>query len=122
MNDKDFSQVFYLPMDSPSHAKQLINTLNPDLVLWVKYEYWFYYLRELKRKDIPVLLISGVYRKSQPFFKWYGKLWKDMLIAFTHFFVQEPASKKYLQHIISAEKITVSGDTRRSEERRVGKE
>lgn len=112
MSDKDFKQVFYLPMDSPSHAKQLINIFKPDLVLWVKYEYWFYYLRELKRKNIPVLLISGVYRKSQPFFKWYGKLWQDMLMAFTHFFVQEPASKKHLQNIISAEKITVSGDTR----------
>lgn len=112
INDKDFKQVFYLPLDSPSHAKELINILKPDLVLWVKYEYWFYYLRELKRKNIPVLLISGVYRKSQPFFKWYGKFWQSMLMTFTHFFVQEAASKKHLQKIISAEKITVSGDTR----------
>jgi 3-deoxy-D-manno-octulosonic-acid transferase len=112
INDKNFNQVFYLPMDSPSHAKKLVDILKPDLVLWVKYEYWFYYLRELKRKNIPVLLISGVFRKSQPFFKWYGKFWQNMLMTFTHFFVQEPASKKYLQKIISAEKITVSGDTR----------
>ncbi len=112
INDKDFKQVFYLPLDSPRNAKELINIFKPDLVLWVKYEYWFYYLRELKKKNIPVLLISGVYRKSQPFFKWYGKLWQNMLKIFTHFFVQEPASEKYLQKIISAEKITVSGDTR----------
>lgn len=111
-NDKDFKQVYYLPMDSPSHAKKLIDILSPDLVLWIKYEYWFYYLRELKRRKIPVLLISGVYRKTQPFFKWYGKFWQNMLMTFTHFFVQEPASKDYLQKIISAEKITVSGDTR----------
>ncbi|MEP6948566.1 MAG: glycosyltransferase N-terminal domain-containing protein, partial [Ginsengibacter sp.] len=111
-NDKDFKQVYYLPMDSPSHAKKLIDILKPDLVLWIKYEYWFYYLKELKRKNIPVLLISGVYRKSQPFFKWYGKFWQNMLMTFTHFFVQEPASKDYLQKLIPAEKITVSGDTR----------
>ena len=112
MNDKDFKQVFFLPMDSSSHAKKLINILKPDLVFWVKYEYWFYYLRELKRKNIPVLLISGVYRKSQPFFKWYGKFWQNILMTFTHFFVQDPVSEKHLQKIISAEKITVSGDTR----------
>lgn len=112
INDKDFKQVYYLPMDSPSHAKKLIDILRPDLVLWIKYEYWFYYLRELRRKGIPVLLISGVYRKSQPFFKWYGKFWQNMLKTFTHFFVQEPASKEILQKIIPAEKITVSGDTR----------
>jgi 3-deoxy-D-manno-octulosonic-acid transferase len=112
VNDKDFKQVFYLPLDSPSHAKRLVNILKPDLVIWVKYEYWFYYLRELKRRNIPVLLISGVFRKSQPFFKWYGKFWQNMLMTFTHFFVQEPASKEHLQKIISPEKITVSGDTR----------
>jgi 3-deoxy-D-manno-octulosonic-acid transferase len=112
INDKDFKQVFYLPLDSPSNAKKLVNILRPDLVLWVKYEYWFYYLRELKRKNIPVLLISGVFRKSQPFFKWYGKFWQNMLMTFTHFFVQEPASKKLLQKLIPEEKITVSGDTR----------
>lgn len=112
IKDKDFSRVLYLPMDSPSHAKRLIDILKPDLVLWVKYEYWFYYLRELKRKNIPVLLISGVFRKTQPFFKWYGKFWQNMLTTFTHFFVQEAASKNHLQKIISGEKITVSGDTR----------
>lgn len=112
INDKHFSQIFYLPVDSPSHAKKLISILKPDLVLWIKYEYWFYYLRQLKKENIPVLLISGVYRKSQPFFKWYGRFWQNMLATFTHFFVQEAASKTLLSTIISAEKITVSGDTR----------
>jgi len=112
VNDKDFKQVYYLPMDSPSHAKKLIDILKPELVIWVKYDYWFYYLRELRKKNIPVLLISGVYRKSQPFFKWYGKFWQNMLMTFTHFFVQEEASKRHLQKIIPTEKITVSGDTR----------
>jgi 3-deoxy-D-manno-octulosonic-acid transferase len=112
VNDKDLRQLYYLPMDSPVNAKRLVNILKPDLVLWVKYEYWFYYLSELKRKNIPVLLISGVYRESQPFFKWYGKFWQNMLKSFTHFFVQEPASKTNLEKIISAENITISGDTR----------
>jgi 3-deoxy-D-manno-octulosonic-acid transferase len=112
INDKDFQQVFYLPMDSFSHAKKLVTVFRPDLVVWVKYEYWFYYLAELKRMHIPVLLISGVYRRSQPFFKWYGKFWRNMLMTFSHIFVQDAASKKHLQKILSAERITISGDTR----------
>lgn len=111
-NDKDFKNVFYLPMDSKIHAKKWMNILKPDLVLWVKYEYWHFYLEEIKRKNIPLLMISGVYRSNQIFFKWYGDFYKSMLNCFTHFFVQNEDSKEQLQKIISEEKITVSGDTR----------
>ncbi len=109
---KDFENVFYLPIDSPSHAKKWIEILRPDLVLWIKYEYWYYYLHELKRKNIPVMLVSGIYRNNQIFFKWYGSFYKNMLKCFAHFFVQNENSKEHLQKIIPEEKITVSGDTR----------
>lgn len=111
-NNKEYDKVYYLPMDSAPNAKQLISILNPALVLWIKYEYWHYYLRELKSKNIPVLLVSGVFRDSQPFFKWYGAFWKKMLEAFDHFFVQNNLSKERLIKIVEEGKITVSGDTR----------
>lgn len=111
-NNKDFKQVYYLPMDSALNAKKVVALFKPDLVLWIKYEYWFYYLRELKKNNIPVLLVSGVFRRSQPFFKWYGKFWLKMLQAFHHFFVQNSSSKELLSTLISEEKITMSGDTR----------
>jgi 3-deoxy-D-manno-octulosonic-acid transferase len=110
--DKDFRHVYYIPIDSASNAKNLLDILNPDLVLWVKYEYWHYYLLEIKRRNIPLLLISGVYRSNQVFFKWYGNLYRKMLDCFTHFFVQNISSKEQLQKLIPAEKIIVSGDTR----------
>ncbi len=111
-NNKDFKNVFYLPMDSFFHAKKWMNILKPDLALWVKYEYWHYYLHEIKKRNIPLLMISGVYRSNQIFFKWYGGFYKKMLDCFTHFFLQNEDSKDQLQKIISQEKITVSGDTR----------
>ncbi len=111
-NNKEFKNVFYLPMDSFFHAKKWIRILRPDLVLWVKYEYWHYYLQEIKRKNIPLLMVSGVYRSNQIFFRWYGGFYKKMLQCFTHFFVQNEDSKEQLQKIITGEKITVSGDTR----------
>ena len=110
--DKDFKQVYYLPMDSATNARKVIALFKPDLVLWIKYEYWYYYLRELKQSNIPVLLISGAFLKSQPFFKWYGKFWLKMLEAFNHFFVQNQSSKELLSALVSEEKITISGDTR----------
>ncbi len=111
-NDKEFQQAYYLPMDSAVNAGKIVAIFKPDLVLWIKYEYWYYYLRELKNKNIPVLLISGVFVRSQPFFKWYGKFWIKMLEVFAHFFVQNNSSKDILQTLIPENKITVSRDTR----------
>ncbi len=111
-NYKGADYIFYLPMDNIFSAKNFIDSINPSLVLWVKYEYWFYYLQELKKRNIPVLLVSGIFRTSQPFFKWYGGIWKKMLESFAHFFVQNEASKKLMAGIGVTQNVTISGDTR----------
>ncbi len=110
-NYKGADFVFYLPMDSKSNAKRFISLVRPDLVLWIKYDYWFYYLHELKKKDIPVLLISASFRSQQTFFKWYGRLNRYMLVSFSRIFLQNTESDRLLAGIgIQATEIT--GDTR----------
>lgn len=104
--------VFYLPMDSPENAKEFLDAVKPSLVLWVKYEYWFYYLTELKQRNIPAILISGIFRPNQPFFRWYGEIWKKMLESFTHFFVQNSESKQLLAALGYTENVSINGDTR----------
>ena len=111
-NNKDFKNIFYLPMDSKLHAQNWIKILNPHLVLWVKYEYWHYYLLEIKQRCIPLLMVSGIYRSNQTFFKWFGGFYRKMLEPFTHFFVQNESSKEQLLQLVKEDKITVSGDTR----------
>lgn len=112
-NHKTFADfVFYLPADSPSGAKKLLDIIQPSLVLWVKYEYWHFYLREIKKRDIPLLLIAGIFRPDQPFFKWYGGFHKNMLHNFTHFFVQNEESKKLLGTIGFSGNVIIGGDTR----------
>ena len=110
-NYKGADYVFYLPQDSSSNAKKFIELIDPTLVLWVKYEFWYYYLQELKKKNIPTLLIAGAFRESQPFFKWYGKFWRQMLTCFTYYFVQNESSKTLLEDI-NIKNVSVSGDTR----------
>jgi len=104
--------VFYLPMDSGANARRFIELVDPSLVLWVKYEFWYHYLSALKKRNIPVLLVSGIFRRSQPFFRSYGAIWREMLGCFTHLFVQNTESEKLLSYIIPGERISVSGDTR----------
>src|SRR5579859_6322027 len=109
---KGADHIFYLPLDSPGNARLFIDLVKPTIVLWVKYDYWYYFLVELKKRRIPLLLISGIFREDQPFFKWYGRLHRYMLECFTHLFVQTEASKLLLRRLRLAENVTVSGDTR----------
>lgn len=103
--------VVYLPMDSYAHANKFLNKVKPKLVLWVKYEYWFYFLRAIAKRKIPLMLVSGIFRDSQPFFKPYGGLHRKMLQFFTHFFVQNPESVTLLE-TLGYKNVTLSGDTR----------
>ncbi|MBS1604253.1 MAG: 3-deoxy-D-manno-octulosonic acid transferase [Bacteroidetes bacterium] len=106
------NHIFYLPLDSPGNARQFVDLIKPDLVLWVKYDYWYYFLAELKKRNIPALLISGVFRPDQPFFHWYGRLHRYMLECFTHLFVQTDTSKTLLSRLRLTDQVSVSGDTR----------
>ncbi len=104
--------IFYLPLDSRRNARRFVDLVKPQLVLWVKYDYWYYYLQELKKRNIPLLLVSAVFRPDQPFFKWYGRLHRYMLESFTHLFVQTEVSAKLLTGLGISENVSVSGDTR----------
>jgi 3-deoxy-D-manno-octulosonic-acid transferase len=111
-NYKGADFIFYLPLDSPRSARKFLDMVEPQLVIWVKYEYWYYYLTEIKKRNIPLLLVSGLFRREQLFFKWYGSMHRRMLKCFTHLFVQTEDSRKLLASIGFSENVRVSGDTR----------
>ncbi len=109
---KGADHIFYLPMDTPSNANRFLNIVQPSLVLFVKYEFWFYYLQEATDRAIPLLLISGIFRADQPFFRWYGSLHRSMLRCFTYLFIQNQSSADLLQRIGINTNVITSGDTR----------
>ena len=101
----------YLPLDTKSNAQKFIKAINPELVFFIKYEYWPNYLNELKKLKIKTYLISGIFREKQAFFKWYGGFYRNALKTFDYFFVQNDSSKKLIQNI-GFNNVKVSGDTR----------
>lgn len=104
--------VFYLPIDSKKNARKFLDIVQPQLIFFVKYEYWFYYLTEIHKRNIPLLLISASFRNSQPFFKWYGSLYRKMLHCFTYIFVQDISCATLLKNIGVIQNVTIAGDTR----------
>ncbi len=103
--------VCYLPMDTPLNAKRFIHHVQPKMVFFIKYEFWKNYLDELHRLNIPVYSVSSIFRRKQVFFKWYGGIYRNVLKDFTHLFVQNEISKKYLSKL-QVNNVTVVGDTR----------
>ncbi len=101
----------YLPLDTKSNAQKFLKLVHPDLVFFIKYEYWPNYLIELKKLNIKTYLISGIFRKNQAFFQWYGGFYRNALKAFDYFFVQNESSKLLLQKL-GYKNVKISGDTR----------
>ena len=110
-NDKLADCTVYLPLDTPKNAKNFIDLLQPSVAIFIKYEFWPNYLFELKKKNIPTILVSGLFRKDQVFFKFYGGFMRRTLNSFSHFFVQDQLSKSLLKQL-KISQVTVSGDTR----------
>lgn len=101
----------YLPIDTKVNAKEFLRLVHPELVFFIKYEFWPNYLNELNNLDIKTYLISGIFRENQAFFSWYGGFYRNALTTFDYFFVQNESSKKLLQSI-GYNNVKVSGDTR----------
>jgi len=103
--------IFYLPIDTPSNAKRFLETVNPEVVFFVKYEFWFNYIKNIRRKKIPFFIISANFRQGQHFFKWYGGWFRKQLKGIIRIFVQNQKSADLLQKI-GITQVTISGDTR----------
>jgi 3-deoxy-D-manno-octulosonic-acid transferase len=101
----------YLPLDTLKNAKHFLKLVHPEMVFFIKYEYWPNYLNELQKLKTPTYLISGVFRKNQMFFKWYGGFYRKALNSFNYFFVQNENSKNLLLKL-GKTNVSVSGDTR----------
>jgi 3-deoxy-D-manno-octulosonic-acid transferase len=104
--------VFYLPLDGPIRSRKFIDIINPELAIFIKYESWFYYLKGLKKRGIPTLLISAIFTPKQNFFGPMGGFLRSLLESYSHLFVQDPPSAAILQKFKLKVPVSVAGDTR----------
>lgn len=103
--------VFYLPLDTAQNAKQFLKIVKPKFAVFTKYEYWYHYFRELNRGNIPLFLVSTIFREDQVFFKWYGGFFRKILKQVSFFFAQNIDSVHWLK-AIHITRAGLAGDTR----------
>lgn len=111
-NHPSADHVEYLPLDTERNAERFLDIVRPDLAVFVKYEFWHHFLMALKTRRTPTILVSAIFRPSQPFFRPYGGFWREMLTAFDRIFVQDEESRRLLTSIGLSDRIEVAGDTR----------
>ena len=103
--------VTYLPFATRRNARAFLDVVKPDMAIFVKYEFWPAYLRELSKRGIKTYSISAIFRPRQAFFRWWGIPYLNVLKLFTAIYVQDERSAQLLQsHGI--ERVEVAGDTR----------
>jgi 3-deoxy-D-manno-octulosonic-acid transferase len=103
--------ITYLPADTRKNAKHFVDLIKPELVVFVKYDYWYHHLSALAFHHIPLIMVSAIFRREQLFFKWYGNFYKQMLFLFRQIFVQDEDSLDLLK-AIGIQHSSLSGDTR----------
>lgn len=103
--------VVYLPFDLPANVDAFLDAAAPRMAVFIKYEIWANYLSALRRRDIPVYIISAIFRPGQIYFRPWGKFFRNILTNFTHLYVQDERSRRLLADV-GIENVTVAGDTR----------
>ncbi|MCK7559753.1 3-deoxy-D-manno-octulosonic acid transferase [Chitinophaga sedimenti] len=100
--------ICYLPLDTAANARRFVETLRPSVAIFIKYEFWYHYIKAL---NVPLLLISGIFRPDQLFFRWHGGLYRELLRDMVHIFLQNQESVDLLKGI-GIQHVSLSGDTR----------
>ena len=103
--------IFYLPLDTLRNVRAFLNTVRPEMVIFVKYEFWLNMLQELRRRSIRAYVVSAIFRRNSIFFRFYGGMWREALKCFEMIFVQNEESKTLLAEL-GFDNVVVAGDTR----------
>ena len=110
--DAEVDFVTYLPLDGPKAAARWMELVQPKCIVFIKYEFWFYYLKNAAAKNIPTILASAIFRPDQVFFTFYGRFYRKMLQLFTAILVQDKASAALVRPLLTPTQLSISGDTR----------
>lgn len=111
-HDPNVDFVTYLPMDGPEAAAKWMDLVQPQCIVFIKYEFWYYYLKIAAQKNIPTILASAIFRPDQIFFKSYGGFYRKMLQLFTGILVQDAKSAALIAPFLDPTQLSINGDTR----------
>lgn len=104
-------EVIYLPFDTSKNVKRFFKFYQIEMAIFVKYDVWPLYLKQVLSKKTPVYLVSAVFRKNHFFFQWYGEFQKKLMCRINRIFVQDSGSKM-IAEANGFNNVEIAGDLR----------
>ena len=103
--------IEYLPPDTRRNARHFIKAVAPSLSVFIKYEIWANFWKELVDNQIPTILISAQFRPKQWYFRSGGGFVRHLLSSISQIFTADVSSAQLLKDQ-GFENVTRCGDTR----------
>jgi 3-deoxy-D-manno-octulosonic-acid transferase len=94
----------YLPIDTPANARFCLDALEPDMLVFVKYDLWPNLVCESSRRGVPLVLVSGTLSPDSRRLAWPAR---SLYAA-----VSEEDAGRFRKDLRSAVDIVAAGDTR----------
>ena len=106
--------IIYFPLDLPFVAESLVKRIHPGVFMPVETELWPNFLRAIRERHIPVMMVNGrISEKSVKNYRYLYGIWDDMLNTVTRFCMQSSIDADYIAHLgADRKKIFVTGNTK----------
>lgn len=106
--------IIYFPLDLPFVAESMVKRIHPGIFMPVETELWPNFLRAIRERHIPVMMVNGrISEKSVKSYRYLYGIWEDMLNTVSRFCMQSSIDADYIAHLgAEKEKIFVTGNTK----------
>ncbi|MFK7973026.1 MAG: 3-deoxy-D-manno-octulosonic acid transferase, partial [Bacteroidia bacterium] len=105
--------VAYLPFDTPTNMRKIADLVSPEAVFIVKYELWLNWLKALRQRDIPTILVAASMQPDSGYFRGpFSGLYQKALAGMEAIFTQDTETAQLLSAFSGEHNIHVSGDPR----------
>lgn len=106
--------IIYFPLDLPFVSESFVRRIRPKVFLPVETELWPNFLRVVRLRKIPVMMVNGrISEKSVKSYRYLYTILEDMLGGVSRFCMQSTIDAAYITHLgANPKKIVVTGNTK----------
>jgi len=104
----------YIPFDSRKNAEKFLSIVNPNLIIFVRYDLWINFLDLAQEKGIKQILINATAPGLYPSFiyKIAHSFYKNSFNHFDAIFAFNKSSMQFFENKINHRNVILSSDTR----------
>ena len=104
----------FFPLDLPWVAESIVRRVRPGIFLPVETELWPNFLKAIRERNIPVMLVNGrISERSVKTYRYLFSIWRDMVRTVSRFCMQSSIDANYITRLgADSKKIFVTGNTK----------